>query len=320
MNIKRCIPTAAMILALVAVADAKKPVYETGRLIAASPKYVDSPRASTILLLPPDQTVIGYAFEIQVGDLTYSVDAALCCPMKSKYKPEWVTGGTIEFRFDKDKMFVRRPNGHELKARLDKVASIAVNVPPSPPVRADTSGLQSFVGPPSRRTKTLPLGIDFLRSGDSCLILDGDVVAGDFFDGLQSHKTSSGIAFRKGSEKVEAYPPKMTVRIYAALGVCSEKERSSEGSTVKQAHFDEELMRSLVFDGAWKHGFDEKKAELGPVVEGRISNPTPFPTDREWWEYEFDVRSDGVRLSDSLVIILQSPDGRLLARLSGRAR
>jgi len=59
-------------------------------------------------------------------------------------------------------------------------------------------------------------------------------------------------------------------------------------------------------------------AELGPLAEGRIPDPLPVPSSRDWWEYEFKVRSQGVSLNDALVIIMQSPDGKMIARLSAR--
>jgi hypothetical protein len=40
--------------------------------------------------------------------------------------------------------------------------------------------------------------------------------------------------------------------------------------------------------------------------------------DRDWWEYEFKVQSQGISLDNSLVIVMQSPDGKMVARLSAR--
>src|SRR5260370_33667869 len=121
MTIKRGFCLALLILALDPLADAKKPIYETGNLIDVSPKYVESPAPLDGAILPPPHILIGYAFAIQVGTFTYFVDAALCCPLRSKYKLEWAARDPIEFRFDNDKMFVKRPNGKELKAKLVKV-------------------------------------------------------------------------------------------------------------------------------------------------------------------------------------------------------
>jgi len=97
------------------------------------------------------------------------------------------------------------------------------------------------------------------------------------------------------------------------IGTSVRKSRQKEN-----VHLDEDFMKSVTFDGAWKQGFVEKPAELGPLAEGRIRNPLPMTNDRDWWEYEFKVRSEGIGLNNALVIGMQSPDGKLVARLSAR--
>jgi hypothetical protein len=162
--------------------------------------------------------------------------------------------------------------------------------------------------------------MDFLRADNMCLILYGNVEAGDFFDHLRGRKTSDGIQFRKGARDVKTFPENLTVRVIAVLGTCSVRERAAEGGSVfsSHVHLDEDFMRSITFDGSWNQGFAEKRAELGPVAEGRIRNPIPLMNDRDWWEYEFKVQSQGISLDNSLVIVMQSPDGKMVARLSAR--
>ncbi|GEM_PF-5134696 len=316
LNWRKRILITLIVLALKTASSSEKQLYQKGAVVEAPMLYLDAPPPLASSIVPISRIPIGYSLRIRVGDFTYFV-SVVCCPPGPKHKPEWTAGDRIEFRFDKDKMFVKRPIGKELRAKLVKIGIATENPPPSP-VPRDTPQVQSFLEPPSKQTKTLPLGIDFVRAGDTCLILDGDVIAGDFFDGLQGHRSANGIEFRKGGQKVEAYPERLTVRIFAALGFCSSKERSLERSTPILPRLDDNFMRSVTFDGAWKHGFDERVADIGPVVEGRIANPTRLPSDRDWWEYQFEVRSEGVNLTDALVVVLQSPDGRLLARLSGR--
>jgi len=306
----------ALILVLGLRAEARRQYAETGKVIDISTRYIDSPAPQNSILLPRPQVVVGYSLQIRVGDLTYVVDAPFCCPLKSRFKPEWVAGDILDFRFERDSIYLRRHRGKELKAKLVKVKPYRSDGP-THPVGDDLAGTR-FLSTPSKRAKTMPLGLDFLRFGDRCLTLTGDVIADDFFHGLEGHKTSSGMVFRKGTQTVETYPQKMTVRIIAALGICSPADRSPEGSSPKEPSLEEEIMRSVTFSAAWKHSFDERVADIGPAVESRISNPTPLPSSLDWWEYEFLIRSEGVQLSDALVILLQSPDGKLLARLSGR--
>jgi hypothetical protein len=318
---KRALFLIFLVLTFSRLAGAKKRVYEKGNLIDVFPKYIESPAPLGVALLPPPQILVGYSFEIQAGDFTYFVNAAMCCPLRSQYKLEWTANDPIEFRFDKDKMFVKRPNGKELNARLVKVVHGIASPSLSPPSRA--SGPQFPLPEGAQHSKTLPLGMDFLRADNMCLVLFGNVEAGDFFDHLRGRKTANGIQFRKGAQDVKTFPENLIVRVFAVLGTCSVKERAAEGGNVssKNVHLDEDFMRSVTFDGSWKQGFAEKPADLGPVAEGRIRNPIPLTNDSDdsdWWEYEFKVRSEGIGLNNSLVIVMQSPDGKMVSRLSAR--
>ena len=91
MIVKRFLFLVLLVLAFDRLADAKKRVYEKGNLIDVSPKYIESP-VPGLALLPPPQILVGYAFEIQAGDFTFFVNAAMCCPLRSQYKPQWTAG------------------------------------------------------------------------------------------------------------------------------------------------------------------------------------------------------------------------------------
>jgi hypothetical protein len=188
---------------------------------------------------------------------------------------------------------------------------------PCRPARLPTLGLLSTVTP---RNKKLPLTMDFLRFEDMCLILFGNVGAGDFFDHVRARKTANGVQFRRGSQVVATFPESLVVSITAVLGNCSARERAAhvEDVSQKNVRFDEHFMESVTFDGSWKEEAAEKPAELGPLAEGRIPNPTRATNDHDWWEYQFKVRSQGVSLADAPVIIIHSPDGKMVARFSAR--
>jgi hypothetical protein len=289
--------------------------YEKGEVADVSPQYIESPAPMGDARFPHPEILVGYKLRIRVGDLVYFVEVLTCCPLKTRSTPEWVKGNAIEYRFEKDKMLVRRQNGKDSKAKLLRVELAEPNQQASAS-RAGTVQPRSFIEPSSKHDRTLPLGVDFLRAGDSCLMLDGDVMAGSFFTDLSRSEVSG--EFSRHGQIVAKYPDKLTVRVFAALGTCSELERSPRGSTSRDTSFNGDFMGSVIFECAWKRGFDERVADLGPVIQGRIANPTPFASNRDWWEYEFDVRSDGVSIGDSLVVIVQSPDGKLVARLSSR--
>jgi hypothetical protein len=301
---KRAAFVVFLVLALHSAVQARKRVYEQGKLIDLSPIYFDLPLGAANLL-PPPRIVIGYKLQIQVGDNSYFVTVA-----SRENKVGWRVGDPVQFRMDKQKMFVKRPSGEELNARLVKVVP---GIGPSLSSPSIASGHQ-FPLPleKSQHNKKLPLSVDLLRSEDTCLILFGNVGAGDFFDHIRARKTANGVQFRRGAQVVETFPDSLVVSVIAVLGKYSARERAAQGDDAsrKDVHFDEKFMESVTFEGSWKEGFAEKPAEIGPLVEGRIPNPDLATNDRDWWEYQFKVRSDGVSLADALVIVIQSPDGK----------
>jgi len=315
---KRVLYLLLIVLSVGRFAAAKKHVYETGKLIDVSAKYVEYPIQLGGGLIAQPQILIGYSFEIQVGELTYFVKANLTGPLKVDAKPEWTAGNPVELRFDKAKVFVRRPNGKELLARVESV----VHGTPGRSRPLPSSGTDLQFPQPSEEVpghKMVPLGMDLLRSDKKCLLLYGTVEAGDFFDRLKIRKTRKGVRFQERGEEVQNFPEALVVRVFAVLGACSAQQQSADrGAISANVQLDEDFLKSVSFDGRWKQGFAEQIAELGPVAEGRIRSPDPSHNDRDWWAYEFKVRSEGISLNNALVIVMHLPDGKMVARLSAR--
>lgn len=319
MMAKRAAYVVVIVLALHCAAEASKRVYEQGKLIDLSPIYLDTLLSGGTFLWSP-RLLLGYELQIQVGENTYFVNVATCCPSGRQQKFEWGVGNPIQFRTEKHKMFVRRPNGRELKARLVKVVAGITSPSLSRPFIASGPAFPLPLDKPSHH-KRLPLSMDFLRAEDMCLFLSGDVGAGDFFDRIRVRKAANGVQFRRGTQIVETFPESVVVSVIAVLGQCTATERSAQWEDVSQkdGRFDEKFMESVTFDGSWKEGFVERPAEFGPLAEGRIPNPIPQMNDQnDWWEYRFEVKSKDIRLANALVIVIHSPDGKMLARLSAR--
>ena len=83
---------------------------------------------------------------------------------------------------------------------------------------------------------------------------------------------------------------------------------------------DEDFMKSILFDGSWKQGLDEKRAELGPVATGRTRSPDPRINRDDWWSYQLKVRSKEISVNDSLVLTIESPDGDMIVPSSSGER
>jgi hypothetical protein len=88
---------------------ASQKTYQAGKLLS-----VESPEESIPIPVGNGQTMnwpvhFNYKFEVQKGDVVY---IGYC--QKSAYKAEWQVGDNVEFRLNKDKMYLKRPNGKEL--------------------------------------------------------------------------------------------------------------------------------------------------------------------------------------------------------------
>jgi hypothetical protein len=89
---------------------ASQKTYEAGKLLS-----IKSPEVLLPIPVSPGQTFnwpmhFSYEFEIQQGDVVY---IGYC--QKSEYKAEWHVGDETQFRLVKDKIYLRRPNGKELR-------------------------------------------------------------------------------------------------------------------------------------------------------------------------------------------------------------
>jgi hypothetical protein len=54
---------------------------------------------------------------------------------------------------------------------------------------------------------------------------------------------------------------------------------------------------------------------IEPFAHGLSSEP--LPVKYEWW-FQFDVPSAGVPVTDSLVVVIFSPEGKIAARCAAR--
>jgi hypothetical protein len=313
---RRALHLALLLLALHCAAHArKKRVYEHGVLIAVSPLYIDFQRPFDGPLTPIVQIPIEYRFQIQSETLAYLVHVVLCCPPSNPhFKGEWAVNDVIDFRIHKDKMFIKRPNGKESPTTVLKV------VPGIAGPSLASRELPAMRGQKTRHRRLMRLGGDLIRVGQTCLMLYGYVEADDFFDGLIAIQTGKGIQFFKGDQEIETFPEGLTINVLGALGTCTDEEYLMRNTSSRKLNLrlDEDFMKSILFDGSWKQGLDEKRAELGPVATGRTRSPDPRINRDDWWSYQLKVRSKEISVNDSLVLTIESPDGDMITRLSGR--
>lgn len=115
-------PIAATVLMLVAflvsLATAKDgpKAYEVGKLLDLT---VEDVSRGTAIIGGMAASIPGrlYVFKIQLGELVYVAEYRAG---KLSYKPEWIVHDPIELRLEKDKMFLKRPDGKELEVMVIK--------------------------------------------------------------------------------------------------------------------------------------------------------------------------------------------------------
>jgi hypothetical protein len=172
------------------------------------------------------------------------------------------------------------------------------------------------LGAQSRDSK-MYLGVDSIHAGDMCLILGGTAESGDFFKGLQKRETRHGESFKNArGQKVTSFPARLTVKIDAGLDKCAGQGTPSCDRC--DLPLSTELMNSLQFDAYWKQGFEMQKADIDVLSVERPNYLLPTAPNAELWKFEISIRSKNIPLTDSLIVVLHTPDGKIVSRLSGK--
>jgi|SRR5580700_10946995 hypothetical protein len=99
-----------------AVAKEKVRTYQTGKLLDLQVQNVSRGTAVIGSMAAPIPGLL-YVFEIQCDDLLYY---ATYSAGKLSYKPDWIVSDPIDFRLEKDAMFLKRSDGKELEVRVVK--------------------------------------------------------------------------------------------------------------------------------------------------------------------------------------------------------
>jgi hypothetical protein len=125
---QRTIAIGVVLLAVVipsSLVHASQKAYQTGKLVSVYSPEVQFPLPTTSgqTLNVPMHLV--YEFEVQEGDTLYK---GYCQP--SEYKPEWKAGDDVQFRLKQNKIYLKRPNGKELRLVFLMQAKLGVDGKP----------------------------------------------------------------------------------------------------------------------------------------------------------------------------------------------
>jgi hypothetical protein len=154
-----------------------------------------------------------------------------------------------------------------------------------------------------------------------CFRISGRMSAGDFFDNLKRIDTDQATTFHRGSEAVTHFPDLVTVSFAIRDQLCA----TAVQQVGTRTYMTQKMIDNLRLSIYWKHGVDLRPVKDVREVRSRVDRINPYATAlaaelpaRYEWSYELAVPSASVSLSDSLVFVFRTPEGRIAARVAAR--
>jgi hypothetical protein len=154
-----------------------------------------------------------------------------------------------------------------------------------------------------------------------CFRLNGLVTAPGFFEELKRTDTVSGTFFRNNHDIVTQFPEKLQMTLKIRDVPCN-NALQQDGD---HPYLTQDMIRSLRLVVLWKRGIALRAANGVKQLDSETRIVVPYAKEladelpqRFEWTLSFEVPSEGVPLTDSLVIILRTPDKHMAARAAAR--
>jgi hypothetical protein len=167
----------------------------------------------------------------------------------------------------------------------------------------------------------IPFETDGRAPSGACFRLRGWMTNAALFSSLRRYDTADGAVFKNGAQVVTEFPEDIDLNFSVFDFPCSVDEAKNGG----QVYLTRETMRSMTLSLYWKRDLKlrpvasvkETQFAVAPRIpeEERVKNNLP---ERLVWNYVLTVKSAGVPLTDSLVLIIESPDKTIAARCAAR--
>jgi hypothetical protein len=168
-------------------------------------------------------------------------------------------------------------------------------------------------------------GISLITDGSlpdgPCFRLTGRVFAPAFFENLKREDSQLGTVYRRGNDIVSVFPEKMKLDFMIYDLPCNNQLQAAG----TRSYLTLPLMNSLRLSFFWKHGMYLRPAK-GVAPKHMEARRIPsyggeqvkdLPEKYEWW-FEFEVPSENVPVTDSLVVLVRTADGYIAARVAAR--
>jgi len=168
-------------------------------------------------------------------------------------------------------------------------------------------------------------GLQMLTDGSipsgPCFRINGRATAPDYFENLKRVDTDTGTLIHRGNDIVTEFPPVLHLGFLMYDFPCDNQfQKAGTRSYLTIA-----LVSTLRLSFYWKHGMEMRPATGIVPRHYETRRLTPYATEladqlpqRFEWEFEFDVPSAGVPVTDSLVVVFRTPDGHIAARAAAR--
>jgi hypothetical protein len=157
--------------------------------------------------------------------------------------------------------------------------------------------------------------------GGPCFRINGRATAPGFFDNLRRVDTLSGTLFHRGNDIVTEFPAVLHFSFLLYDFPCDDRLENAGTST----YLTNTLVSTLRLSFYWKHGMAMRPVKGIVPVHYETRRLVPYATEladqlpeRYEWEFEFNVPSAGVPVTDSLVVVLRTPNGHIAARAAAR--
>lgn len=155
-----------------------------------------------------------------------------------------------------------------------------------------------------------------------CFRLSGRVTAPNFFDNLRREDSKAGTIFHRGHDIVTEFPEKLHVSFVLYDTPCDYSLRQAG----TRLFLTRAMVSTLRLSFYWKRGLKLRPAsgvEPGHFETHRITpdrvDPAVADLPEMWeWYFDFDVPSEGVPVTDSLVVVMHQPNGKIAARAAAR--
>ena len=158
--------------------------------------------------------------------------------------------------------------------------------------------------------------------GGPCFRLSGRLTAPDFFRGLKRiDRINEGTVFLRGEAVVSQFPDQLQLEFVIFDFPCSPDEKLSPD----RKFLTREDVSSLHLGLYWKRGVELRPVEnfsvtqfsVDPLIPPEIAHEHKLQ-ERLEWSYAIVVPGCDVPLTDSLVLVVRNPDGRIAARVAAR--